>query len=93
MAVYAGWVSGVVVERVSEQMMRVTYVSVEAGDMHLGGDSEGEGGNFGRSPWLLYEMHVRYAQSLLLGAVKGFEGRDGNGRTKWRWLRCGFGLN
>ncbi|KAK0653147.1 hypothetical protein B0T16DRAFT_407497 [Cercophora newfieldiana] len=49
-----------IVERVEEKTVRVTYVSVEASQRKVSG----------RLPWLLYEMHVMYAQSLLLGAVR-----------------------
>lgn len=57
-----------IIERMedSKEMVRVTYVSVEAQRMDPGG---GGRRNFGRLPWVLMEMHVMYAQSLLWGAV------------------------
>ncbi|KAK0619587.1 hypothetical protein B0T14DRAFT_431665 [Immersiella caudata] len=63
--VMEGGFQELIVERVSEGTLRVTYVSVEASRI---ADPRGER-SFGRLPWLLYEMHVMYAQHLLLGAV------------------------
>lgn len=63
-----------IVEAVEGKMVRVTYVSVEATQMQPG--EEGRR-NFGRLPWLLVEMHIMYAQSLLWGAV-GRLGRLGS---------------
>lgn len=56
-----------IVESVDEEAARLTYVSVEASS-RISVDAGMK--SLGRLPWLLYELHVMYAQSLLLGAVK-----------------------
>ncbi|KAJ5177907.1 uncharacterized protein N7500_000606 [Penicillium coprophilum] len=61
-----GW-QEFVVEKTSEETARVTYLSVECSDVHPGGQTARD---FKRMPWLVYEVHVLYAQSLLLRAVR-----------------------
>ncbi|KAJ5788013.1 hypothetical protein N7457_003003 [Penicillium paradoxum] len=56
-----------VVEKISDDTARVTYVSVECSNLYPGGQVTR---NFKRMPWVVYEAHVLYAQSLLLGAVR-----------------------
>ncbi|KAL4997399.1 hypothetical protein BDV10DRAFT_186194 [Aspergillus recurvatus] len=56
-----------IVERISDETARVTYVTVECGDMYPGGRRERD---FKKMPWWLYEMHVVYAQILLQRTMK-----------------------
>ncbi|KAL5046574.1 hypothetical protein BDW71DRAFT_181918 [Aspergillus fruticulosus] len=56
-----------IVERISGETARVTYVTVECGDMYPGGRRERD---FKKIPWLFYEMHVAYAQILLWKTMK-----------------------
>ncbi|KAK3370627.1 hypothetical protein B0H63DRAFT_487328 [Podospora didyma] len=55
------------VEKVSKETARVTYVTVEAGNLYPGGQSERD---FKMLPWLAYELHVFYAQYLLYNAIR-----------------------
>ncbi|EAW08288.1 uncharacterized protein ACLA_030210 [Aspergillus clavatus NRRL 1] len=50
-----------IVEKVSEETARVTYVTIESFNVHPEGQSTRD---FKRPPWLLYELHVLYAQIL-----------------------------
>ncbi|KAL4813488.1 hypothetical protein BDW67DRAFT_168069 [Aspergillus spinulosporus] len=56
-----------IVERISDETTRVTYVTVECGNMYPEGQKERD---FKNMPWLLYEMHVVYAQILLWKTMK-----------------------
>ncbi|KAJ5806312.1 uncharacterized protein N7503_003914 [Penicillium pulvis] len=61
-----GW-QEFIVEKISEETARVTYLSLECSDLHPGGQTPRD---FKRMPWLAYEAHVLYAQSLLLRTVR-----------------------
>lgn len=50
-----------IVEKVSDETARVTYISVECSNLHPGGQSTRD---FKMLPWLAYEVHVLYAQHL-----------------------------
>ncbi|PWY90595.1 hypothetical protein BO94DRAFT_623343 [Aspergillus sclerotioniger CBS 115572] len=50
------------VERVSEEKARVTYVCVECMNMYPGGDRSTR--DWRMLPWVMYELHVVYAQVL-----------------------------
>ncbi|KAL4947719.1 hypothetical protein BDW69DRAFT_177877 [Aspergillus filifer] len=57
-----------IVERISDQMARVTYVTLECSDLYPHSASMGIGdskGDFKKVTWLFYELHVLYAQILL----------------------------
>jgi hypothetical protein len=56
-----------IVERVGDGKVRVSYVSVEASTCR---QTEAQGREWKRLPWLLYELHVMYAQALLAGAAR-----------------------
>lgn len=59
-----------IVEKVSDETVRVTYVIVECSDLHPRGQPAR---NFKSLPWLAYEVHVLYAQSLLYNTVRHLE--------------------
>ncbi|KAJ5658255.1 uncharacterized protein N7484_001904 [Penicillium longicatenatum] len=61
-----GW-QEFIVEKISEETARVTYVALECSDLHPGDQTPRD---FKRMPWLAYEAHVLYAQSLLLHTVR-----------------------
>lgn len=61
-----GW-QEFVVEKISEETARITYLSIECSDLHPGGQTPKD---FKKMPWLAYEAHVLYAQSLLLRTVR-----------------------
>ncbi|KAJ6109613.1 hypothetical protein N7486_001848 [Penicillium sp. IBT 16267x] len=61
-----GW-QEFMVEKISEETARVTYLVMECSDVHPGGQMSRD---FKRMPWLMYEAHVLYAQSLLLRTVR-----------------------
>lgn len=50
-----------IVERVSDEKARVTYVTIECTNLHPLGQQQRD---FKMLPWLLYEAHVLYAQIL-----------------------------
>ncbi|RHZ64943.1 uncharacterized protein CDV56_108624 [Aspergillus thermomutatus] len=50
-----------IVEKVSDEKARVTYISVECSNLHPRGQSTRD---FKMFPWLAYEAHVLYAQLL-----------------------------
>lgn len=56
-----------IVEKVTDQTARVTYVCVESADLHPRKQQERD---FKRLPWLAYELHVFYAQILLYRALR-----------------------
>jgi hypothetical protein len=56
-----------IVERISDETVRVTYITVECSDLR---PSDQATNDFKRPPWLLYEAHVLYAQSLLFRTVQ-----------------------
>ena len=56
-----------VVQKISDETARVTYICVEASNLHPRGQARKD---FKRPPWLFYEAHVAYAQVLLLRAVR-----------------------
>src|SRR3569833_2029489 len=56
-----------VVQGISDETARVTYICVEASNLHPRGQARKD---FKRPPWLFYEAHVAYAQVLLLRAVR-----------------------
>ncbi|KAL4931383.1 uncharacterized protein BDV17DRAFT_15827 [Aspergillus undulatus] len=56
-----------IVERVSDEMARVTYVTLECSDLHPGGL---ESRDYKKVPWVMYELHVFYAQVLLWKTVR-----------------------
>ncbi|PLB50031.1 hypothetical protein P170DRAFT_354660 [Aspergillus steynii IBT 23096] len=62
-----------IVERMSEDTARVTYVTVECTDLHPGTQSSR---NFKMLPKLFYEAHVLYAQSLLNKSLRRLEIRS-----------------
>ncbi|PWY64254.1 hypothetical protein BO70DRAFT_347139 [Aspergillus heteromorphus CBS 117.55] len=55
-----------IVERVSDEKARLTYVTIECSNIHPEGQATRD---FKRLPWVLYEAHVLYAQSLLAKAI------------------------
>ncbi|KAE8148864.1 hypothetical protein BDV25DRAFT_157324 [Aspergillus avenaceus] len=59
-----------IVEKVSDEKARVTYVCVECTDLHPGGQHERD---FKMLPWLFYEAHVLYAQVLWSKTLKQLE--------------------
>lgn len=59
-----------IVERISDDMARVSYICVETSNLHPGGQGSKD---FKRPPWLFYQAHVAYAQILLLRAVRQLE--------------------
>lgn len=67
-----GW-QEFVVEKISEETARVTYLAIECSDLHPDGQTSR---NFKRMPWLVYEAHVLYAQSLLLRTVRQLRNSD-----------------
>ncbi|KAL6237897.1 hypothetical protein BDW75DRAFT_202951 [Aspergillus navahoensis] len=56
-----------IVERISDETARVTYVTVEFGDAYPGGQT---GRDFQKIPRVFYELHVVYAQILLWRTMK-----------------------
>lgn len=56
-----------IVEKVSNDTARVTYVSVEAAHLH---PLDQPARDFKRMPWLAYQLHVLYAQYLLYNTLK-----------------------
>ena len=56
-----------IVEKVSDEMARVTYVMVESSNLY---PKDQRKKDFKTMPKLAYEAHVIYAQSLLYGAVE-----------------------
>ncbi|KAL4758030.1 uncharacterized protein BDW70DRAFT_142495 [Aspergillus foveolatus] len=58
-----------VVEKILDETAKVTYVTVECGNMYPGGKREMD---FKKMPWWLYELHVVYAQILLWKTMKQF---------------------
>ncbi|KAJ5608903.1 hypothetical protein N7528_009470 [Penicillium herquei] len=64
-----GW-QEFIVEKISEETARVTYITLECYDVHPG---DQETRNFKHMPWLTYEPHVLYAQSLLIRTVRQLE--------------------
>ncbi|KAJ5724112.1 hypothetical protein N7488_002147 [Penicillium malachiteum] len=65
-----GW-QEFIVEKISEDTARVTYITLECYDVHPGGGQETR--SFKHMPWLAYEPHVLYAQSLLIRTVRQLE--------------------
>ncbi|KAJ5735140.1 uncharacterized protein N7483_000265 [Penicillium malachiteum] len=61
-----GW-QEFIVEKISEETARVTYITLECYDVHPGGQMTRD---FKQMPWFLYEPHVLYAQSLLIRTVR-----------------------
>ncbi|KAL4899058.1 hypothetical protein BDW74DRAFT_164064 [Aspergillus multicolor] len=57
-----------IVERISDETARVTYITIECGDMYPGGQEQRD---FKKSPWFMYELHVVYAQVLLWRTLRG----------------------
>ncbi|KAK0710612.1 hypothetical protein B0H67DRAFT_492588 [Lasiosphaeris hirsuta] len=55
------------VEKISGEMARVVYVSVECAQLFPRGRSKRD---FRRVPWLVYELHALYTQYLLFNAVR-----------------------
>ncbi|KAL4791486.1 hypothetical protein BDV19DRAFT_370463 [Aspergillus venezuelensis] len=66
-----------IVERVSDETARITYVTLECSDLYPGSVS-GEGGeskrDFKKLPWWFYELHVLYAQVLLWRGLRQLRG-------------------
>ncbi|KAL2855656.1 hypothetical protein BJX68DRAFT_264012 [Aspergillus pseudodeflectus] len=58
-----------IVEKVSEDTARVTWVMVECADLYPGG-SKTSARNCKKLPWILYELHVLYAQILWYGTLR-----------------------
>ncbi|GKZ34877.1 hypothetical protein AbraIFM66950_005274 [Aspergillus brasiliensis] len=56
-----------IVEKVSDEKARITYVCVECTNLHPGGQQKRD---FKMLPWLLYEAHVLYAQILWSKTVR-----------------------
>jgi hypothetical protein len=56
-----------IVERVSDQTVRLTYAMIESANLHPGGQSTRD---FKRMPWLAYQLHVLYGQILLYKTLK-----------------------
>jgi hypothetical protein len=56
-----------IVEKISDETAKVTYVTVECGNMYPGGQRERD---FKKMPWWLYELHAAYAQILLWKTMK-----------------------
>ncbi|GAQ05973.1 hypothetical protein ALT_3294 [Aspergillus lentulus] len=61
-----------IVEKVSDGMARVTYISVECSNLHPGSQSTRD---FKMLPWLAYEAHVLYAQLLWYNTVMQLRNR------------------
>jgi hypothetical protein len=61
-----------IVEKVSDETARVTYISVECSNLHPGGQSTRD---FKMLPWLAYEVHVLYAQLLWHNTVMQLRNR------------------
>ncbi|RDW64428.1 uncharacterized protein DSM5745_09839 [Aspergillus mulundensis] len=59
-----------IVERISDETARITYVTVECGDMYPGGQTKRD---WKKLPWLVYELHVVYAQVLLWKTLRTLE--------------------
>ncbi|KAJ0421476.1 hypothetical protein BJY00DRAFT_282309 [Aspergillus carlsbadensis] len=58
-----------IVEKVSEDTARVTWVMVECADLYP--DESGKSvRNYKKLPWILYELHVIYAQILWSGVLR-----------------------
>ena len=66
------------VEKISQETARLTYICVECGRLCPEVDAgAGEGRNawdFKKLPWLGYELHVLYAQWLLWNTVRRLKG-------------------
>ncbi len=58
-----------IVEKVSDQAVRLTYAMVESANLHPGGQSRRD---FKRMPWLAYELHVLYGRILLYKTLRRF---------------------
>jgi hypothetical protein len=58
-----------ILEKVSEDTARVTWVMVECADLYPGG-SKTSARNYKKLPWILYELHVLYAQILWYGTLR-----------------------
>ncbi|KAL2125855.1 hypothetical protein VTI74DRAFT_2479 [Chaetomium olivicolor] len=56
-----------IVEKVSDELARVTYTCVECNNLH---PREQPARDFKRMPWLGYELHVLYAQYLLYNTLR-----------------------
>lgn len=67
-----GW-QEFIVEKISEETARVTYLALECSDLHPDGQMSRD---FKGMPWLAYEAHVLYAQSLLLRTVRQLRKAD-----------------
>ncbi|KAL3458367.1 hypothetical protein BJX64DRAFT_302024 [Aspergillus heterothallicus] len=52
-----------IVEKISDDTARITYVMVESGNLYPGNSDQGAE-NFKKLPWLFYELHELYAQIL-----------------------------
>jgi hypothetical protein len=68
-----------VVEKISDETARLTYICVECGrlcpDDTGAGELEGrKAWDFKKLPWLGYELHVLYAQWLLWNTVRRLKG-------------------
>ncbi|KAF7177803.1 hypothetical protein CNMCM7691_006237 [Aspergillus felis] len=61
-----------IVEKVSDETARVTYISVECSNLHPGRQSTRD---FKMLPWLAYEVHVLYAQLLWHNTVMQLQKR------------------
>ncbi|KAL2827285.1 hypothetical protein BJY01DRAFT_255740 [Aspergillus pseudoustus] len=53
-----------IVEKVSDETARVTYVMVECGNLYPSESSSKSARDYKKIPWLFYELHVLYAQIL-----------------------------
>jgi hypothetical protein len=58
-----------IVEKVSEDTARVTWVMVECADLYPD-QSDNSMMNYKKMPWILYELHVLYAQILWYGTLR-----------------------
>ncbi|PYH93231.1 hypothetical protein BO71DRAFT_399892 [Aspergillus ellipticus CBS 707.79] len=56
-----------IVEKVSDEKARVTYVTIECTSVYPAGQTTRD---FKIMPWLLYEAHVLYAQTLLSKGIR-----------------------
>jgi hypothetical protein len=58
-----------IVEKVSEDTARVTWVMVECADLYPDQNDKSMR-NYKKMPWILYELHVLYAQILWSGTLR-----------------------
>lgn len=65
-----------IVEKLSDEKARVTWVMVECSNLHPLGQSTRD---FKKSPRLSYEVHILYAQSLLYNAVEQLKKSQSSG--------------